>query len=58
MLHLHDEERPMTKIACFSRKTLREYLLGDLPEAALDQVAQHVEECVDCEATVAVLGTA
>jgi len=42
----------MTSTSCFSRDELRNYLLGDLPEAASGAVALHVETCVDCEATV------
>lgn len=45
----------MTAANCFSRDELRSYLLGELPEATLDGVALHVEQCVDCEATVAEL---
>ncbi|MBI2481587.1 MAG: protein kinase, partial [Planctomycetia bacterium] len=52
MLHLHAEDRRMTSTSCFSRDELRNYLLGDLPEAASGAVALHVETCADCEATV------
>ncbi len=45
----------MAKATCFSREQLREYLLGDLPDDASDNVALHVETCVDCEATVSEL---
>ena len=42
----------MTSTTCFSRDELKNYLLGDLPEAASGAVALHVETCVECEATV------
>ena len=45
----------MSEAICFSRDQLRSYVLGDLPETAYDDVASHVEGCVDCEATVSEL---
>lgn len=40
---------------CYSRDDLRSYLLGDLPDPDLDRVAVHVEDCPDCETTIAEL---
>jgi HEAT repeat protein/tRNA A-37 threonylcarbamoyl transferase component Bud32 len=48
----------MASTTCFSRDELRNYLLGDLPEAASGAVALHVETCEDCEATVTELDRA
>ena len=45
----------MTNATCFSRDELRSYLLGELHERVSDEVASHVESCLDCEATVAEL---
>lgn len=45
----------MSKPTCFSRDELRSYLLGELPEPRSGNVALHVEECIDCEATVSEL---
>lgn len=45
----------MNEVTCFSREELRCYLLGELPESALGDVASHVEHCAECEATVSAL---
>jgi eukaryotic-like serine/threonine-protein kinase len=43
------EEEPMSRTDCPSPETLAAYTLGDLPEAELSAVAEHLDHCTDCE---------
>jgi hypothetical protein len=41
--------------ACPGREQLSGYVLGLLPEGAIEQIAEHVEHCHECEAAVQTL---
>ena len=44
----HDEE-PMSRTDCPSEETLSAFVLGDLPEPELSEVAEHLDACTECE---------
>ena len=48
----------MPAVDCFDAQTLKDYLLGKLPDADCDAVAAHLEECLACEATISQLDRA
>src|SRR5262249_39665687 len=53
MVAMHPPEEPtMVVSACPDREQLAGYVLGTLPEESFDAVAEHVESCPGCEATV------
>jgi WD40 repeat protein len=45
----------MTRLACPSPEVLSAFNLGELPEPALEEVADHMEQCPRCQATVEAL---
>ncbi len=47
----------MTAPNCPSRETLFGYLAGTIPEAAADKIAEHLNQCVQCEQLVQELET-
>ncbi len=42
----------MNVFKCYTRDQLRDFILGNLNDDVLEQVTQHLEECVVCEDTV------
>lgn len=48
----------MLHAPCFDSTTLREYLLGKLPDEQSDLISSHLDQCRTCEATVAGLDSA
>lgn len=48
----------MSNAVCFDAQTLRDYLLGKLPDEQSDLINSHLNECGTCEATVAGLDSA
>jgi serine/threonine protein kinase len=53
-----DEDRGMRPSSCPSEEELKAFQLGDLPEAALQDVAAHLETCLRCETLARLLDTA
>ena len=45
----------MTRTNCPTRTALADYALGNLPDAEIERVTDHLEACGQCEATVAEL---
>ncbi len=48
----------MSKIACPTLEALSAFVLGDLPEPELSEVADHLSECAECEDQVSRLESA
>ena len=48
----------MSRTACPSEETLSAFALGDLPEPALSEVAEHLDACAECEERAARLDRA
>src|SRR5262245_9915236 len=46
---------PTMMTTCPGREQLSGYVQGLLPEGAFEEIAEHVEQCVACEATVLTL---
>jgi anti-sigma factor ChrR (cupin superfamily) len=48
----------MSALNCPAREELLDYALGRLPEKTIEVVAQHIEQCPECQATLATLADA
>ena len=46
----------MNKLNCLSERELSEFVGGRVDAARLEQIAEHLESCGDCQATVVMLG--
>jgi WD40 repeat protein/tRNA A-37 threonylcarbamoyl transferase component Bud32 len=50
-----EDNQPMPRLACPSQAELSAFNLGELSAEALDEIAEHLEQCSRCEAAVQAL---